>query len=232
MSANYFSIFGNNIPSNDIFGVLAKYRYGDRYQSVRELQHSVNPSNRQVPNTRVFFEIGPEYVIATSSENDNGYKTDISVSNFDINTNIDIMLNPNLFIFGNTILYRRTETKTKYNWLGYTSKDEHTQEFLFAYYSLGFVGYPYNGFKIEGSMEREKTSYYDDWWYFEEIYINGINISGAYLNAFDVHGLSFGLGYSRYFGLEISPQSEFLVTLSYRFGDRDKNVRNLQHRVN
>ena len=236
MSAQYVRLFGDYITSLNGYVLAFKYRYGDRDQTVRGLQHRVIPSMRQNYDSRVFFEFGPDYTLTTQSDSERylgeRYEWSLSEYKLDIDANIDVMINPNLFILGNTRLYRTEVWKNKNSWSSWNKEDSNNS--LFPFYSLGIVGYFKEILRLEGTYSGKKIKYLEDYgydWGYVDYTIESFIFSGNILNSFNVHGLTLGLSYKKLLSKEISDQNNFELTFSYRFGDRDRNVRDAQHRI-
>ena len=249
LSTNYNVLTGSSIYSNFLqnnFNITIKYRFSDRDQSVRQLQHRNNKAKKHAPESRIYFEIGPEFTYVNIRDNykyttESGiiieqYINKSSRKFFDFKFNIDFMLNRYLFLFSDVNLYGLRIYKDGYNQIWH---DRATTLHSPIYYSLGLVGYTSKSFKFTASYDSERINYN---YYSDNMLDSHLRNS---LN-FSVHGLHFinGLDMSLFYSYvieksiyfsahDIKPPAEQNIGMRFNllFGDRDRNIRAKQHRL-
>ena len=229
--------------SANAFEVGLKYRFGDRDQNVRLLQHRIDSSDRSIPENSVFLEIGTEIktiMNETKYRDTYTYEQTYTYTStvVDIDAKLDIMINPDWFFVVNTSLYRNQVWTEKYSIntgdFAYGYKNSDTDGKALPYYSVGVVYYPNDILKLQGLFGREATGWYtyEDWngWIYRYSYTNRLNLGAELLYFPSVHGLSFSLDYQRYRYSSHYHTNYFGISFKSRFGYRHRNVRNAQHR--
>ncbi|MCL2064006.1 MAG: hypothetical protein FWG98_06500 [Candidatus Cloacimonetes bacterium] len=209
-----------------------KYRYGDRDESIRSVQHRIQPTNRSNSKNWLFFEIGSEVIINRWNNNVDrfdaqgnkiGQHTNTRITNtINHDINIDFRLNKDRFISVYSMIYSWQDDRVRWQpnenfpilW------GEDVSEDILPFYSFNYMRYWEDILGIRGSFLR-----------FDKDNINAFDFSVVYLWEINKnYNLPITLHYRREFGKDIDSLNLYGLMLKFRFGDRDKNVRNIQHR--